>query len=49
VLKLFLRRQGWYVKTQGVILHFSSSLYWSKLLLEMLWALIKHFLIIFCL
>jgi hypothetical protein len=34
VLKLFLR-QGWYVRTQRVFLHFCFSLYWSKLLLEM--------------
>ena len=48
VLKLFLR-QGWYMRTQGVLLHFCFSLYWSKLLLEMLLALLKLFLIIFCL
>jgi hypothetical protein len=29
VLKLFLR-QGWYVRTQGVLSHFCFSLYWSK-------------------
>jgi hypothetical protein len=44
VLKLFLR-QEWYVRTEGVLLHFCFSLYWSKLLLEMLWV----FLIILCL
>jgi hypothetical protein len=48
VLRLFLR-QGWYVRTQGVLLHFCISLCWSKLLLEMLWALLKLFLIILCL
>ena len=48
VLKLFLR-QGWYVRTQGVLLHFCFSLYWSKQLLEMLWALLRLFLIILCL
>jgi hypothetical protein len=48
VLKLFLR-QGWYVRTQGVLLYFCFSLYWSKLLLEILWALLKLFLIILCL
>jgi hypothetical protein len=47
VLKLF-RRQGWYVRTQGVLLHFCFSLYWSKLLLEMLLTLRKLFLIILC-
>jgi hypothetical protein len=48
VLKLFLR-QGWYVRAQRVLLHFCFSLYWSKLLLEMLWALLTLFLIILCL
>jgi hypothetical protein len=38
----------WYVRTQGVLLHFCFSLYWSKLLLDMLWALLKLFLIILC-
>jgi hypothetical protein len=47
VLKLFLR-QGWYVRTQWVLLHFCFSLYWSKMLLEILWALLKLFLIILC-
>jgi hypothetical protein len=48
VLELFLR-QGWCVRMQGVLLQFCFSLYWSKLLLEMLWALLKLFLIILCL
>ena len=48
VLKLFLR-QGWYVRTQGVLLHLCFCLYGSKLLLEMLWALLQVLLIILCL
>jgi hypothetical protein len=31
------------------LLHFCFSLYWSKLLLEILWALLKLFLVILCL
>ena len=48
VLQLFLR-QGWYARAQRVLLHFCLSLYWSKLLLEMLRALLKLFLLILCL
>ena len=47
-MKLF-RRKEWYVRTQGVLLHICFSLYWSKLFLEILWYLLKLFLIILCL
>jgi hypothetical protein len=49
VTKSIPYRQGWYMRTQGVLLHFCFSLFWSKLLLEMLLALLKLFLIIVCL
>jgi hypothetical protein len=47
MLKLFLR-EWWYVRTQCVLLHFCFSLYWNKLPLELLWALLKLFFIILC-
>jgi hypothetical protein len=47
VLKLFLR-EWWNVRTQWVLLHFCVSLYWNKLPLKLLWALLKLFFIIIC-